>query len=78
MENTGDVSLVYELEYKKGGEGDQTVYTNKKIAYLTQDKEKNDWKIKATKNLKSFVERKDDLVVPPLSELPPETPETTK
>lgn len=78
VENTGDVSLVYELEYKEGDVASTTVHTNKKIAYLTHDKEKNEWKIKATKNLKSFVERKDDLVVPPLSELPPETPETTK
>jgi hypothetical protein len=77
VENTGDVSLVYELEYKEGDPASTTVHTNKKIAYLTQDKEKNEWKIKATKNLKSFVERKDDLVVPPLSQLPPETPETT-
>jgi hypothetical protein len=73
VENSGDVSLVYELEYKEGDQG-QTVHTNKKIAYLTHDKEKNEWKIKATKNLKSYIERKDDLVVPPLSEIPPETP----
>jgi hypothetical protein len=76
-ENTGDVSLVYELEYKEGDLANPTIHTNKKIAYLTHDKETNEWKIKATKNLKSFIERKEDLVVPPLSELPPETPETT-
>lgn len=74
VENTGDVSLVYELEYKEGDSGKQVIHTNKKIAYLTHDNEKNEWKIKSTKNLKSFVERKDDLVVPPLSELPLETP----
>lgn len=77
VENSGDVSLVYELEYKEGEVATPTVHTNKKIAYLTLDKEKNEWRIKATKNLKSFVERKEDMVVPPLSELPPETPEAT-
>lgn len=77
VEVSGDVSLVYELEYKEGDIATPTIHTNKKIAYLTHDNEKNEWKIKATKNLKSFIERKDDLVVPPLSELPPETPETT-
>lgn len=68
QETTGDVSLVYELSYREGKTGSQTVHTNKKIAYLTHDKEANTWKIKATKNMKSFVERKEDLVI---------TPETT-
>jgi hypothetical protein len=68
QETTGDVSLVYELNYKEGKVESQTVHTNKKIAYLTHDKEAKTWKIKATKNLKSFIERKEDLVI---------TPETT-
>lgn len=67
-ETSGDVSLVYELSFREGDASSPTVHTNKKIAYLTHDKEKGEWKIKATKNLKSFVERKEDLVV---------TPETT-
>jgi hypothetical protein len=72
QENSGDVSLVYELSYREGKDPTRVVHTNKKIAYLTQDKTTNHWKIKATKNLKSFVERKEDLVVPP------NTPETTE
>jgi hypothetical protein len=65
-ENTGDVSLVYELSFREGGkEEGRVVHTNKKIAYLTQDPESKEWKIKASKNLKSFYERKDDLEVPP-------------
>jgi hypothetical protein len=65
---TGDVSLVYELTYKEGKGNEMVLNTNKKIAYLTRDAGTGEWKIKATKNLKSFVERKEDLVV---------TPETT-
>ena len=71
QEKNGDVSLVYELAFKDGSpDGKPTssaVYTNKKIAYLT--KEGDAWKIKATKNVKSFVERKDALEIL--------TPETT-
>jgi hypothetical protein len=68
QETSGDVSMVYELNYKEGKVGTQTIHTNKKIAYLTFDKEAKAWKIKATKNMKSFIERKEDLVI---------TPETT-
>ena len=74
----GDVSLVYELSFRDGRgpepltpKGGMTpssaIYTVKKIAYLTRDGEA--WKIKATKNVKSFVERKEDLEIL--------TPETT-
>jgi hypothetical protein len=68
QENSGDVSLVYELTYREGKGESKVEHTNKKIAYLTLDAAAGEWKIKATKNLKSFVERKEDLVV---------TPETT-
>ncbi|RYZ96715.1 MAG: hypothetical protein EOP11_23060 [Proteobacteria bacterium] len=67
VENSGDVSLVYELAYKAGQPANATVLTNKKIAYLT--KEGEGWKIKATKNMKTFIERKEDLLI---------TPETTE
>lgn len=67
-EQSGDVSLVYELAFRDGKTPNAAAYTNRKIAYLTKD-EKGEWKIKATKNIKSFVERKDDLQVL--------TPETT-
>ncbi len=67
-EQSGDVSLVYEIAFKDGKTPNAAAYTNKKIAYLTKDG-KGEWKIKATKNIKSFVERKDDLQVL--------TPETT-
>jgi len=66
-EQNGDVSLVYEIAFKDGNpDGKPTgpsVFTNKKIAYLT--KEGNEWKIKATKNVKSYIERKDALEIPP-------------
>jgi hypothetical protein len=75
-EQSGDVSLVYELAFKDGKTPNAAAYTNKKIAFLTRDEE-GKWKIKATKNIKSFVERKDDLVVPPNSPgAAPATPET--
>lgn len=67
-EKSGDVSLVYEIAFKEGKAGGAASYMNKKIAYLTKD-DKGDWKIKATKNVKSYVERKDDLEIL--------TPETT-
>lgn len=67
-ENSGDVSLVYELSYREGSNTSPTVHTNKKIAYLTKDAEGH-WRIRATKNVKSFVEMKEELVV---------TPETTE
>ncbi|HEY8279996.1 MAG TPA: hypothetical protein VIH99_10245 [Bdellovibrionota bacterium] len=67
-EKSGDVSLVYELAFRDGKTPNAAAYTNKKIAYLTKD-EKGDWKIKATKNVKSFIERKDALEIL--------TPETT-
>lgn len=68
-EADGDVSLVYELSFKDGSsDGNPTnraVYSLKKIAYLTK-KDEGTWKIKATKNVKTFIERKDDLQVSPL------------
>jgi hypothetical protein len=64
-ENNGDVSLVYELNYRDGLDPTRASYMNKKIAYLT--KEGAMWKIKSTKNMKSFIERKEDLVVTPES-----------
>lgn len=70
QEVSGDVSLVYELSYRESGVG-KALHTNKKIAYLTHDQEQGEWRIKATKNMKTFIEMKDDLVVPP------NTPETT-
>lgn len=68
QEVSGDTSLVYELSYKDARGGSPTVHTNKKIAYLTKD-EAGHWRIKATKNVKTFVERKEDLLI---------TPETTE
>lgn len=68
QETSGDVSLVYEIAFRDGKTPNAAAYTNKKIAYLTRD-EKGEWKIKATKNIKSVVERKDDLEIL--------TPETT-
>ncbi|MGZ6468252.1 MAG: hypothetical protein ACXWQJ_13225, partial [Bdellovibrionota bacterium] len=63
--DSGEVSLVYELNYQdRTGTVPPTVHTNKKIAYLMKD-EKGDWKIKATKNMKSFIEKKEDLVITP-------------
>lgn len=66
-EKDGDVSLVYEIAFKEGSpDGKPTspaVFTNKKIAYLTKDGE--GWKIRATKNIKSYIERKDALEIPP-------------
>jgi len=66
----GDVSLVYELAFKDGKTPNAAAYTNKKIAYLKKG-EAGDWKISATKNIKTFIERKDAVEVPPLSMLPP-------
>lgn len=63
-ENSGDVSLVYELSYREGKAAAPTVHTNKKIAYLTKTADGH-WRIRATKNVKSFVEMKEDLVVTP-------------
>lgn len=86
-DKNGDVSLVYELEFKDGKgpkaldpNNPQTVtpspavYSTKKIAFLTKTKE-GEWRVKATKNVKTFIERKDDFVVPPLSVLPPDEEE---
>ncbi|MGZ3652153.1 MAG: hypothetical protein ACXVB9_16970 [Bdellovibrionota bacterium] len=79
QEKNGDVSLVYELAFKDGSpDGKPTspaVYTNKKIAYLT--KEGDAWKIKATKNVKSFVERKDalEILTPETTDKNPAAPE---
>lgn len=63
QENSGDVSLVYELDFQeKGGAGGVADMNNKKIAYLSKD-DAGHWKIKETKNVKSFVEKKDALEV---------------
>jgi hypothetical protein len=73
------VSIVYELVFKDGktsspmapdSAASPATYTNKKIAYLK--KMDGAWKITATKNVKTFIDRKDALEVPPLSVLPPE------
>lgn len=64
QESGGDVSLVYELEYKDGKSENLTTYSNKKIAYLTQGAD-GFWKIKSTKNIKTFIEKKDDLIITP-------------
>jgi hypothetical protein len=64
QEANGDVSLVYELSFKEGKPEAVAVHTYKKIAYLTRD-EKGAWKIRATKNIKSFIEKKEDLVITP-------------
>lgn len=63
-ENDGDVSLIYELSFKSGKSTVDTVHTAKKIAYITQ-KDGGTWKIKSTKNIKTFIERKEDLVITP-------------
>jgi hypothetical protein len=78
QEKDGDVSLVYEIAFKDGNpDGKPTgpsEFTNKKIAYLT--KEGNIWKIRATKNVKTFIERKDALEIPPNVPAEPEHVET--
>jgi hypothetical protein len=70
VEKDGDVSLVYELAFKDGKTPNAAEYTNKKIAYLKKT-EGGEWKVSATKNIKTFIEKKDALEVPPLSMLPP-------
>jgi hypothetical protein len=69
-EANGDVSLVYELTFKDGAAAgnptERAEYSLKKIAYLTKEKEGGSWKIRATKNVKTFIERKDDLQVSPI------------
>jgi hypothetical protein len=62
-ENSGDVSVVYELNYQQSVvTGDSTEMSNKKIAFLGKN-ENGVWKIKETKNVKSFVDKKDALEV---------------
>lgn len=82
------VSLVYELVFKDGkvespitdpdkapkNATSPATYTNKKIAYLKQMGD-GTWKITATKNVKTYIERKEALEVPPLSMLPPDPEE---
>ena len=63
-EDPKNISLVYELTYKEGTGDKSAAMTNKKIAYLTQI-ENGEWRIKATKNIKSFIEEKEGLVVSP-------------
>lgn len=67
QDNEGGVSMVYELSFKDGKAGNSVVHTNKKVAYLNRN-QAGDWKIRATQNVKSFIEKKEDLVI---------TPETT-
>lgn len=62
QENSGEVSLIYELSYEEQDAAGAAIVTNRKIAYLAKDDEGR-WKIKGTKNVKSFVERKDALEV---------------
>ena len=65
QEKDGDVSLVYELSFQDGsGTPAPTTHTNRKIAYLTRD-EAGNWKIKSTKNIKTVIEKKEDLVITP-------------
>ena len=67
QDNEGGVSMVYELSFQDGKSDSAYVHTNKKVAYLNK-LENGDWKIRATQNVKSFIEKKEDLVI---------TPETT-
>lgn len=67
QDNEGGVSMVYEISFQDGKSGSAFVHTNKKVAYLNKI-ENGDWKIRATQNVKSFIEKKEDLVI---------TPETT-
>jgi hypothetical protein len=66
-DNEGGVSMVYELSFQDGKSGAAVVHTNKKVAYLTKI-DGGQWKIRATQNVKSYIEKKEDLVI---------TPETT-
>lgn len=66
-DNEGGVSLVYELSFSDGAAGNSAIHTNKKVAYLSKI-ENGEWRIRATQNVKSFIEKKEDLVI---------TPETT-
>lgn len=62
-ENSGDVSVVYELDFEEHGvPGGGSEITSKKIAYLGKD-ESGHWKIKETKNVKSFIEKKDSVEI---------------
>jgi hypothetical protein len=64
-QSNGDVSLAYELNFQERSNANApTVHTNKKIAYLGKD-ELGNWKIKSTKNIKTFIEKKEDLVITP-------------
>jgi hypothetical protein len=63
QEEGGDVSLVYEIEFKEGKGAQGSIMSNKKIAYLTHAD--GGWKIKSTKNLKTFIEQKEALVITP-------------
>lgn len=70
QEDNGDVSLVYELSFQDTAGGTSASHTNKKLAFLTKD-ETGEWKIRATKNVKTTIERKEDLVITPETS-PPE------
>lgn len=73
-EGSGDVSLVYEIEFRSKKDNKTTVMANKKIAYLMQAD--GNWKIKSTKNMKTFIEQKEDLVITP--EPPPQEQKSGK
>jgi hypothetical protein len=64
QEEGGGVSLMYELEYRNSQDNSRALYSNKKIAYLVRE-ESGPWKIRATKNIKTFIEKKEDLVITP-------------
>lgn len=66
QDNEGGVSMVYELSFQDGKSGSAVVHTNKKVAYLTKV-EGEQWKIRATQNVKSYIEKKEDLVITPES-----------
>lgn len=64
QEAGGDISLVYELSYNESSaDAKPTMMTVKKIAYMGKD-EKGEWKIKATKNVKSLIEKTEPLLIP--------------
>ena len=70
-EDNGNVSLIYEISFEDKANNVGSMLTNKKIAFLTLDPKSNTWKIKSTTNVKSLVERKEDLVVMPQTVQPP-------
>jgi hypothetical protein len=62
QENSGEISLIYELSYEEKDAAGAAIVTNRKIAYFSKA-DNGEWKIKATKNVRSVVERKEALEV---------------